>query len=432
MALVLLLGALVSLSAANSLWAQGNANLPADLQALIVEGLKANPEIKQMAELRNATKETIRSAGALDDPEVGFTMKDIPVDTWAFNKEPMTQKMLELSQKFPFPGKRRLRSEAAAEQYRSDDFSYKDKVNEIRAKMTMAYWGLSLAHTTFDITEKNKKLWEQAVQVTETRYRVGQGMQADVIQAQVELGNYLDRLLQYRQRQESFRADINALRSQPPNAPVSRPQALWPRPFPIKLEQLLALAEARPQLQALKALIAKQEKAVALAKKDYYPDARVSVGYGFRETLAAPANQKQADMFTGGVMFNVPIWYGSKIQPRIREEQAKQAAAKAAHQSAWNQLNAMIKDRYAKLQRLVQQINLYDQGIVPQARQAAEASLASYQVGSLSFAQLYQNQIAVYNVELALQEYLKDFEENSAELEWLVGEELPRRPEGRK
>lgn len=430
--LLLWLGLVGSLSAADTLWAQSNANLPADLQALIAEALKGNPEIKQMGELRNASKETIRSAGALDDPEVGFTMKDIPTDTWAMNREPMSQKMLEMSQKLPFPGKRRLRSETAAEQYRSDDFSYKDKVNEIRAKMTMAYWGLSLAHTAFDITEKNKKLWEQAVEVTETRYRVGQGMQADVIQAQVELGNYLDRLLQWRQRQESFRADINALRSQPPNAPLSRPHALKPRPFPIKLEQLLALAEARPQLQALKALIAKQEKAVALAKKEYFPDARVSVGYGFRDTLAPPVNQKQADMFTGSVMFNLPIWYGSKIQPRIREEQAKQAAAKEAHRSSWNQLNAMIKDRFAKLQRLAQQINLYDQGIVPQARQGAEASLASYQVGSLPFAQLYQNQIAVYNVELTLQEYLKDFEENWAELEWLVGEELPRRPEVRK
>jgi len=92
----------------------------------------------------------------------------------------------------------------------------------------------------------------------------------------------------------------------------------------------------------------------------------------------------------------------------------------------------MIKDRYAKLQRLVQQINLYDQGIIPQARQAVEASLASYQVGALAFAQLYQNLISVYNTGLTIQEYLKDFEENWAELEWLVGEELPRRPEGRK
>ena len=279
--------------------AQGNAKLPPDLQALINEALKANAEIKQMRGQFTASQETIRPAGALDDPEVAFTMKDIPVDTWAFNREPMTQKMLELSQKFPFPGKRRLRSEVAGEQAHSDEQVYKDKVNEIRAKVVIAYWGLSLAQANFDLTQKNKQVWEQVVQVTETRYGVGQGMQADVLQAQVELGNYLDRLFQWTQKQESSRADLNALRSKPPQTPVSRPQTLKPRPFTLKLDDLLAQAETRPQLQALKFIIAKQEKAVDLARKEYFPDARVSVGYGFRETLAPPVNQKQADMFTG-------------------------------------------------------------------------------------------------------------------------------------
>jgi hypothetical protein len=53
-------------------------------------------------------------------------------------------------------------------------------------------------------------------------------------------------------------------------------------------------------------------------------------------------------------------------------------------------------------------------------------------VGALDFAQLYQSQIAVYMAELQLQEYLKDFEENWAELEWLVGVELPRPPPPRR
>jgi outer membrane protein TolC len=413
-------------------WAQGpNAGLPPDLQALVAEALQANAEIKQMRGQFTASQETIRPAGALDDPEVAFTMKDIPTDNWALNREPMTQKMLELSQKFPFPGKRRLRSEVAQEQAQADEYVYKDKANEIRARVVIAYWGLSLAQTNFDLTQKNKQFWEQVVQVAETRYGVGQGMQADVLQAQVELGNYLDRLFQWTQKQESFRADLNALRSKPPQTSVTRPQALQPRAFSLKLDELLAQAESRPQLQALKAIIAKQEKAVDLARKEYFPDARISVGYGFRETLAPPINLKQADMFTGSVMFNVPLWVGSKIKPKIREEQAKQGAAKDAHQSAFNQLTAAIKDRHAKLVRLTQQINLYKQGIVPQARQAAEASLASYQVGSLGFERLYQNQIAAYNAELTMQEYLKDFEENWAELEWLVGGALPR-PAGGK
>ena len=170
-----------------------------------------------------------------------------------------------------------------------------------------------------------------------------------------------------------------------------------------------------------------------LAKKEYFPDMTVGCAYGFRDTLSAPTlTRNKPDMFTGRVMFNLPIWQGSKIKPRIREEQAKQNAAKEAHQSATNQLAAAIKDRHAKLQRLAKQISLFDQGIIPQARQAAAASLSSYQVGTLPFNQLYQSQIAVYTAEMQLQEYLKDFEENWAELEWLVGAELPRPAGGKK
>ena len=425
-------GLLLVLAGSAPVGAQGNGNLPPDLQALIDEALKANPEVKQMRASYQASKETIRSAGALDDPEVAFQMKDIPVDSWAMNREPMSQKMLEMSQKFPFFGKRRLRSEVATEQTHSDEYTYQDKINEVRAKVVVSYWGLSLAYSDFDLTERSKQAWEQVVKVAETRYAVGQGQQADVLQAQVELGNYLDRLFQWTQKQESSQADLNALRAKPPQTALARPQALKARPFVLKLDELLAQAEARPQLQALKALIAKQEKSVDLAKKEFFPDMTVGASYGFRDTLAPPLNQKQADMFTGRVMFNLPIWQGSKIKPKIREELAKQDAAKEAHQSATNQLAAAIKDRHAKLQRLAKQITLFDQGIIPQARQAAASTLSGYQVGTLPCSQLHQSQIAVYSAEMQLEEYLKDFEENWAELEWLVGAELPRPPGGKK
>ena len=57
------------------------------------------------------------------------------------------------------------------------------------------------------------------MKVSETRYATGQGMQADVLQAQVELGNYLDRLLQWRQQQDSLKAELNALRNRPAAGP---------------------------------------------------------------------------------------------------------------------------------------------------------------------------------------------------------------------
>jgi outer membrane protein TolC len=407
------------------------------LQSLIDEALKANPEVKQMRSLHRASKEVIKYAGALDDPEAMFAIKDLPTDTWSFSQDDETQKMWELTQKLPFPGKRRLRREVAESQAQADGLTYQDKANEVRAKVIISYWNLSLARSSFEITQKNKQFWEQVVQVAETRYSVGRGNQADVLQAQVELGNYLDRLFQWTQKQESAKGDLNALRSQPGQAPLPQPQLLAPRPMRMGFDDLLAQAEGRPQLHALKALITKQEKAVDLAKKEYFPDVTIGVNYASRENKEILDKEtrfslKRADMFGTKFIINLPIWHGSKIKPKIREEMAKQDAAKDAHQASWNQLAAAIKDRHSKLQRLSRQIALMDQGIIPQARQALAASLASYQVGSLDFGQLYQSQIMVYNTEIQLQEYLKDFEENWAELEWLVGRELPRVPGGKK
>jgi cobalt-zinc-cadmium efflux system outer membrane protein len=430
--LLLVLCLAVTLLLSSPLPAQDRANLPPDLQALIGEALKANPEIKQKSKLKSAAQEAIQPAGALDDPKLSVNIANLPVDTWSFAQEPMTQKQFGLSQKIPFPGKRRLRSEVAEEQAKSENFSYKDKRNEIRAMVIQKYWGLALAYTGYDITQRNKQFWEQVVQVAETRYGVGMGRQSEVLQAQVELGNYLNRLLQWRQRQESVQADLNALRSKPPQEPIAKPQPLRSSPLRLTLDQLLSQAHSRPGLEAIKTQITKQEKAVDLARKDYFPDVTIGVTYGFRESLDPPVNRTQADFFSTSIMFDLPIWYGSKIKPKIREQVQRKGAAREAYQSAWDKLAAAIKDRYAKLERLSQQITLYEQGIIPQAKQAAATSLADYSVGSLDFARVYQNQIAAFNAELALQEYLKEYEENWAELEWLVGQELPRRPGGKK
>ncbi len=422
-ALILLLWGLFLLAGSGPSAAQQAAGVPTDLKKLISEAVAANPAIKEKSHIKTASKEAIGPAGALDNPELSFGLLNIPVNTWVLNQQDMTMMEVAVNQKLPFPGKRRLRSEVAEEQSKADGFSYQDQVNEIRAKVIQGYWSLSLAYASYDITNKDKQLWEQVVQVAETRYGVGQGMQADVLQAQVELGNYLDRLFKWQQLQESLSADLNALRSKPQATTIARPQPLQPRSLTLNLDNLLALAAEQPQLQALKAQVAKQEKAVALAKKDYLPDFTVGVGYGYRESTQTI---NRPDFFSSRVSLDVPIWRAGKIKPKIREEEARQAAAENAHQSAWDRVAAAIKDRYVTLQRLSQQIQLYGKGIVPQAHQAAEASLAAYRTGTLDFARLTQNFIALYDAELKWQEYLKEFEGTWAELEWLVGQELPR------
>ena len=401
----------------------GGAGLPADLQRYLAEALTANPEIRQAAAVKEAAQAAVRAAGALDDPMLHLGVSNLPTNTFSFSREDMTMKVVGLSQRFPFPGKRRLRTEAATDQAKEAEFSYLDKINEVRGRLIQAYWGLAFAYAAADLTQKNKDLWTQAVRVAETRYGTGQGSQTEVLQAQVELGNYLDRLLTWQQQQQSWRATLNALRGQPPHAPLSRPVALQPRNFDQSLDELLVLLEARPQLQALKTAQSRQEKLVALARKDFLPDFNLGVEYGFRENGVMG---RRPDFFTAYIQLNLPLWFPVKQAPRLREEQARMAAATEAYQALILQLRAAVTDRFQKLSRLHQQIQLYQTGLVPQAQQAARAAQAAYQVGGLEFARLIQTQLAAYDTELKLQEYLKEFEETWADLEFLVGSDLPR------
>ena len=52
-------------------------------------------------------------SGSLQDPVVGIGLLNLPVDTFDFDQEPMTQKQLFASQKFPWFGTLDLRQQAS-------------------------------------------------------------------------------------------------------------------------------------------------------------------------------------------------------------------------------------------------------------------------------------------------------------------------------
>ena len=66
--------------------AQEEAGIPADLKAFIGEAVQANPAVKEKAQMTTASKEAIRPAGALDNPEVSVGLLNLPVNTFALTR----------------------------------------------------------------------------------------------------------------------------------------------------------------------------------------------------------------------------------------------------------------------------------------------------------------------------------------------------------
>ena len=85
----------------------------AGLEELITEAVRNNPELKASGEHVAAFEEKPSQAESLDNPRLGLAVLNLPTDTYRFDQEPMTQKLIALKQRFPFPGKLSLKGDIA-------------------------------------------------------------------------------------------------------------------------------------------------------------------------------------------------------------------------------------------------------------------------------------------------------------------------------
>ena len=104
----LLLSGPFAADTASPIWA------PPALSELIQEGIDGNQEIKSLEERVESLKAGISFAGALDDPRLGFAIVNLPVDSFRFDRTPMTQKQIFIAQKFPWFGKLDLKTQREA------------------------------------------------------------------------------------------------------------------------------------------------------------------------------------------------------------------------------------------------------------------------------------------------------------------------------
>lgn len=390
------------------------------LPGLIAEALENNPEIQAAQQEREAARQRIAPAEALDDPMLEAGVINAPLASSPFNREDMTMKMIGLSQRLPFPGKRGLRKDVAARDAEAIDHGYQETINRVIHDLKTAYWDLGLTIEMIKLVEKNKRTLEYLLQIAEQRYQVGQGSQADVLKAQTQVSRMLDRLLGLSREQPAFEAELIRTLGRSTRGVVPVPAPLQIHEVTLALETLQEAALAqRPQLLALQSLIARNEKSRDLASKAYYPDFDVRVSYGQRDTMMD--GLRRDDMVSMTVAINLPVWRGNKIEPRILESQALRDQASSLHQVQTNEITARLRQQIAMAEQSLKSVKLYQTAILPQAKLTVESALAAYQVSRVDFLTLLDSQMTVFDYEASLITAMANYNKALAEIDLLIG-----------
>ena len=392
------------------------------LNKFIETAKKQNPNLLEATNKINIYKQIPDQRSSWKDPMLTFGLANLPVDTFSFRQEDMTQKQILVTQEIPFPGKTDLRKEAADKDVSIAEWNLKELELKIIRQVKESFFELCFINSAIETTEQNKILLKQFVTIAESKYSVGKGIQQDVLKAQVELSKIMDELIELSQLQANETAKLNILMNRLPQEPLKIPHGLTQTGFKFDIEALQDLAEKnRPFLHGIQSAINKFTITKKLAEKDYYPNFQVGVRYGQRED--SPIKDR-SDFISGFIGVNIPIWFATKQRKKVAEENYRILTAKDSYNAARNDVFLKIKlilDKEIKARKL---ISLIKTGIIPQARQSLESALAAYGVDKVDFLTLIANQVTLLKWEIKYHRQLTDYEQNLAALEHVVGQPL--------
>ncbi len=398
-------------------------NSDIQLPELISEALENNPDLQSANNSWQASEARIPQASALPDPVLSFSLANLPIDNFVFDQEPMTGKRFSLMQMLPFPGKLGLKGKIAGEAANVSGLRYKGLQNQLIRNVTSVYYQLFFVDSAIETSRKNGKLIEQFTRIAEIRYRVGKGLQQDVLKAQVEYSKITDKLIVLRQRRETLEAKLNMLLNRDIETPVGNPVEPGMQLLDKELSELKKIvAENSPLLLSWQAKIRQNEQKVKLAKKGYYPDFSLGIAYTQRDVLSS--GMGGVDYLSGQISMSIPLYYYKKQKKNVQENLLNQQAVEQKYQYMLKIVHKDLERTLTSMQKNKKRTELFKSVIIPQATQALNSSLSAYQVDKVEFLTLVNNQLSLFNFELEYYKALTEYQQDFAELEALLGIKL--------
>lgn len=388
------------------------------LPQLQKELLQSNLEIAAAKNRYLAARKLPIQMGTLPDPTVSFTDFGVGHPFSGLNDSDFAYWGIGFTQELPFPGKLSLRSRIA--QKGIDAAQQEVRLIEIRllSELKASFAEHLYLQRAMEIAEKYRDLLNYLTEITEVRYRVGEGLQQDVLRAQLERSTVEEKLQLLRQELESQQAAVNALLNRQVSASLKVEGPFPTDGFDVSLDKLEERLRIRsPEVLTKVAEEEQKQLQLNLAKKDLNPDFAAS--FQWQKT-----GSNFPDYYMTMFEVRIPLYYWRKQQPAIAQATLELKASENETKATVLKLQSELKQAYVTATTAATLMKLYNEGIVPQARLSLESATAAYQVGKIEFISLLNNATTLLNYESEFLRRSADHLKAVARIEQLTGELL--------
>jgi len=401
-----------------SIWSQTT------LDSLVNTAIGVSPKLKMLEAKYNASESRIEINSNLPDPMLTLGLANLPTNSFSFTQEPMTGKIVGLSQAFPFPGKLGSVADVAKKDAEIIASEIADAKNEIKKIISQNYWELVFVRKAIDVADQNKRLLKDISEVVRANYAVSKANQQNLLKVELERTNITDKIEELKSKENSITAMINAQLLRDAKFYIQT-NDLPSLDYMILTESKLdSLAKSyRPFLEGIQTAKQKAVLMEDLARYDYYPNFNLALQYSQRDKISS-TNMLLNDFFSVMVGITLPLNYGGKVASKVEEAVAMQNMYEEQYQYSLQMLNSSFGSSLAKINSLQERIKLIEEALLPQAQQNYAASLSSYQVSQIDFINVIDAQNKLYQVETNLYRLKSEYLKEISELEFLTGTEF--------
>lgn len=392
------------------------------LSAYLNQTALHSPELEAAFYRWKAALERIPQVRALPDPRFTFAYYLENVETRVGPQEAR----LALFQTFPWFGVLDLKGDVAAQEANAAKAQYDALKLKIFYDVKKAFYEYAYLAQALRITREDIELLRYFESVARARYSAGATPFADVVKTQVQLGRLEDRLNTLQDLRKPLMARLAASMNLPPDTEFPWPPAVPVMRLCVTDEEIFReLPEHSPQLKQYEFLEARDRAGIELAKKGFYPEVTLGIEDIVTGSALIPSTPDSGkDAVIASVTVTVPFWW-EKRKASVREGRARLASttreAEALKRSLVRDMELALYN-YRDAQR---KIELYRNTLIPKAEEALNVTLEAFQAGTRSSLDLIDAEKTLLEFELSYLRALADQAQRVAELEWLLGKEIP-------
>jgi outer membrane protein TolC len=397
------------------------------LPALLTEADQNNPQIQAARQAWEAAKQVPSQVSTLPDPQITVQQVNVgsPRPFAGITNSDFAYFGLGLSQDFPYPGKLRLQGEIAKRDAEAAQQQYESVRRSTFAGVTTAYLQLAYLSKTLGILESDGQLRDQMEKAADARYRSGMGNQQDLLQAQLERTKLLREINMHHLEVAKQQAQLKQLLNRPQASPDIAPAELPDTPLAYAFDELLASAKAQnPDLLGAQKMVERQNLQVDLARKDFHPD--FSLQYMWQRT--DPTQFRAYYMLSFSA--RLPVYRGRKLRPELAQAEAGLSKSRSEYEAQSAQVASALRTEYDTAQSTSELLQIYREGLLPQAHAAFESGVAAYQNNRQEFQAVLASFLDVLHLDEEYWQTAAERETALALLEELTG--LPLREDGVK